>query len=149
MLTSPVIFFPLCPRELGMDLGDDLFAPSAWHDGVEIEGTGSAARGPVESARPKALHGGCVPLEWTCGAFTGAVPPQHACAILDWAIVTEERYAGNIYSCTSAPPFFCSSKPTRNSTCPHRIVSERGSPGSVFRITFDDDRTAGKAHFTV
>jgi hypothetical protein len=35
-----------------------------------------------------------IPLNWVCGAFSGSLPAEHCCFLLDWAIVSKQRYAG-------------------------------------------------------
>jgi hypothetical protein len=35
-----------------------------------------------------------IPLNWVCGAFSGSLPAEQCCFLLDWAIVSKQRYAG-------------------------------------------------------
>ena len=38
--------------------------------------------------------GGCLPLRWLCGFFTGSLPADQTNCLFDWAIINEQRYAG-------------------------------------------------------
>lgn len=40
---------------------------------------------------------GCIPLKFLQGIFTGTVPSQQACIILDWAVLNYERYSGKLH----------------------------------------------------
>ena len=35
-----------------------------------------------------------VPLNWICGMFAGSLPAEHSSFILDWALISQQRYAG-------------------------------------------------------
>jgi hypothetical protein len=39
-----------------------------------------------------------IPLNWVCGAFSGSLPAEQCCFLLDWAIVSKQRYAGQHYA---------------------------------------------------
>lgn len=80
-------------RELG--LIDDF--PTAATTAAAVEGTDS----PLDSAGvgcskvpERRLGGGCVQTSWLCGVFGGSVPAPIACWLHDWAILTEDKYAG-------------------------------------------------------
>lgn len=78
-------------RELGLTSDDAMFGiSSTWS---ASSGAGSASS-TIESAKPQRGKGGCVPIHWVCGIFTGSLPPEQACLLLDWTIIHQERYAG-------------------------------------------------------
>lgn len=50
----------------------------------------------IESARPvrEIADEGLIPLHWICGLFAGSIPPEQACVLWDWILLTENRFAG-------------------------------------------------------
>jgi hypothetical protein len=79
-------------KELG--LSDD-FPSDDLAQGAESPLDQAAGGGVGGSKVPeRRLGGGCVQSSWLCGVFGGAVPAPIACWLHDWAILTEDKYAG-------------------------------------------------------
>lgn len=83
-------------RELGLvdDLPDSADSPGG------SEGDGPA-EGAVASVKPseRRFAGGCVQSVWLLGVFGGCVPAPYACWLHDWAILSEDKYAGRGDTC--------------------------------------------------
>jgi hypothetical protein len=39
---------------------------------------------------------GCLPSHWILGIFSGSLPPAQAAWLLDWAILSDNQYAGEL-----------------------------------------------------
>ena len=73
-------------RELGLVV-DDTFENSF---------TQSTDSQVIPSVRSNEIRsGGCISSLWLCGIFGGCVPALYSCWLTDWAILKNDRFAGN------------------------------------------------------
>ena len=42
-----------------------------------------------------------IPLHWMSGMFCGSLPPDQSCFVIDWSLISKQRYAGELYICVS------------------------------------------------
>jgi hypothetical protein len=83
--------------ELGFGLG--ISSPLGGSQGTSTNGMNSSMTSDefvIESARParELADEGLIPLHWICGLFAGSIPPEQACVLWDWILLTENRFAG-------------------------------------------------------
>lgn len=83
-------------RELG--LSDDFPSDEGIVGESPIDSGGVIPGGPKPAERR--LGGGCVQTAWLCGVFGGCVPASYACWLHDWAILNEDKYAGECINTT-------------------------------------------------
>jgi hypothetical protein len=79
-------------RELGLDVLSSDLPPLGSVSPL------SSGGGVIQSAPPSrgSQPTGCIPTQWISGLFAGSLPPDQAAVLLDWAILNNERYAGQL-----------------------------------------------------
>eukprot|EP01038_Epipyxis_sp_PR26KG_P007641 gene7641-10401_t len=96
-------------KQYGVELGTT--SPNSTTTDSLSNGTNEATQNNIISSAPpnrNQIESGCIPTHWITGLFTGSVPPNHVVAMLDWAIINRERYAG-IFFVSSLLEIFSSS----------------------------------------
>jgi hypothetical protein len=71
---------------------------------------------PAKESRERHDTGeGCIPSPWLSGIFGDTLPPEQACAVLDWAVLNEDKYFG-VYFTASLFGLYSTSLMTMNRT---------------------------------
>jgi hypothetical protein len=80
--------------------GSDTWKSTAGVGGLDSN-VGDSATAAISAGAASETHGesvsaggGLIPIHWVCAFFAGSVPSEQACLLLDWAIVSDEKYAG-------------------------------------------------------
>eukprot|EP00603_Paraphysomonas_imperforata_P008007 CAMPEP_0114431854 /NCGR_PEP_ID=MMETSP0103-20121206/10834_1 /TAXON_ID=37642 ORGANISM="Paraphysomonas imperforata, Strain PA2" /NCGR_SAMPLE_ID=MMETSP0103 /ASSEMBLY_ACC=CAM_ASM_000201 /LENGTH=1306 /DNA_ID=CAMNT_0001601471 /DNA_START=25 /DNA_END=3945 /DNA_ORIENTATION=- len=79
-------------RELGFT--DELDVDSTSGSGPSSDASRVSSQSHKENRDRHDANDGCIPSPWISGIFGDAMPPEQACAILDWAILNEEKFFG-------------------------------------------------------
>jgi hypothetical protein len=91
---SPAVGQHLDTMLPGWELAIKGNANSSEADSDSIHGKKSWASGDGEKGGKGKVKEGCIPLHWISGFFSGSLPAEQSCFLLDWAIVNQLRYAG-------------------------------------------------------